>query len=141
MNSLGRTNICSKSIKETPEQTEICSKFHGIRKALEHIRISQLVLRVQIGTLNMYFQTGLQFEVIYEFICKSNIYIFHILFSFIKIVQLELFVGSFKYTANIYLLKLNNRHARTRFGMYSALVIKTLESSFHECFYLYDTGL
>ena len=63
----------------------------------------------------------------YEFICKSNIYIFRFFFSFIKIVLLELYVGPFKYPANIYLFKLNNRHARPRCGMYSVLVIKTTE--------------
>ena len=42
-------------------------------------------------------------------------------------VQLELYVGSFKYPANICLFKLNNRHVRTSCGMYSVLVIKTTE--------------
>ena len=50
----------------------------------------------------------------YEFICKPNIYIFHFFFfSFLEIVQSELYVGLFKYPANIHLVKLNNRHART----------------------------
>ena len=30
----------------------------------------------------------------YEFIFKSNIYIFHSFFSFIEIVELELYIGS-----------------------------------------------
>ena len=30
----------------------------------------------------------------YEFIFKSNIYIFHSFFSFIEIVKLELYIGS-----------------------------------------------
>ena len=95
--------------------------------ALEYIRISQLLLGNQFGNLNMYFQTGPNLTS-YEFICKSNIYIFHFyFFSFIEIVQLELYVGSFKYPANIYLFTLNNSHARTRCGMYSALVIKATE--------------
>ena len=80
----------------------------------------------------------------YKFICKSNIYKFYFIFfffSFIGIFQLELYVIiPFKYPANIYLLKLNNRHARKRCGMYSALVVKTPEKSFHESFYLYGNG-
>ena len=64
---------------------------------------------------------------------------FIVFFRFIKVVQLELYIGSFKYL-DIYLLKLNKRHARKRCGMYSALIIKIPESSFHEGFYLYDTG-
>ena len=47
--------------------------------------------------------------------------------NFVEIVQLELCVGSFKYPTSIYLFKLSNRYARTRCGMYSALVIKTTE--------------
>ena len=65
-----------------------------------------------------------------EFICKSNIYIFHILLNLIEIVQLELYVGSFKYPAYIYLLKRNNKHTRTRCDIYSALIIKTQVSNF-----------
>ena len=57
MNNPGRKNICSKSTVETPEKTEICSKFK--RTALEHIRISHLVPGVQFVTLKVYFQTGL----------------------------------------------------------------------------------
>ena len=30
-----------------------------IRTALEHIKVSQLALGLQVATLNMYFQTGL----------------------------------------------------------------------------------
>ena len=54
-------------------------------------------------------------------------------------MQLELYVASLKYPAKIYLFKLNNRHARIRCGMYSALVIKTTERR-QESFCLYDTG-
>ena len=61
----------------------------------------------------------------YKLICKSKIYIVHIFFSFKEIVQLKLYVGSFKCPPNIYLFKLNNRNTRTRCGMYPALVIKT----------------
>ena len=50
-----------------------------------------------------------------------------------EIAQLEFYVGSFKYPANIYLLKPNNRHARTSCGMYSALVIKTTERCHSRC--------
>ena len=57
MNTPGRKNVCSKSTEETPEKIEICSNFK--RTALEHIRISQLVPRVQLVTLKVYFQTGL----------------------------------------------------------------------------------
>ena len=60
-------------------------------------------------------------------------------FSFVEIIQLELYVASLKYPAKIYLFKLNNRHARIRCGMYSALVIRTTERR-QESFYLYDTG-
>ena len=62
---------------------------------------------------------------------------FNNFFAFIEIVQLELYVASLKYlpftitqiftTANIYPFKPNNRHAGTRCGMNSALVIKTKE--------------
>ena len=52
---------------------------------------------------------------------------FNNFFAFIEIVQLELYVASFKYPANIYPFKPNNRHARTRCGMNSALVIKTTD--------------
>ena len=41
----------------TRTNCEICSKF--IRTALVHIRMSQLALGVQFGTLKLYFQTGL----------------------------------------------------------------------------------
>ena len=58
--------------------------------------------------------------------------------SFIEVVQLELYGASLKYP-NIYLFKLNNRHAITRCGMYSALVVKTTEQ-FQESLYIYDTG-
>ena len=62
---------------------------------------------------------------------------FNNFFAFIEIVQLELYVASFKYPANIYLFKLNNRNARTRCGMYKALVIKTREIR-QESFCLYE---
>ena len=52
---------------------------------------------------------------------------FNNFFAFIEIVQLELYVASFKYPANIYPFKPNNRHARTMCGMNSALVTKTKE--------------
>ena len=52
---------------------------------------------------------------------------FNNFFAFIEIVQLELYVASLKYPANICPFKPNNRHARTRCGMNSALVIKTKE--------------
>ena len=78
----------------------------------------------------MYFQLYLELGYSlkpYEFICKSSFYIFHIFFDLIEIAQLELYAGSFKYPANIYLFKPNNRHARTRCGMYSELVTITPE--------------
>ena len=67
--------------RNTRTNCEISSRF--IRTAIEHIRISQLLLGVQSGTLNMYFQTGLNLT-LYGFICKSNIYIFHILLQFCR---------------------------------------------------------
>ena len=58
----------------------------------------------------------------------SQIFIYFMyFFDFIEIVQLELYVASFKYPTNIYPFKPNNRHARTRCGMNLALVIKTKE--------------
>ena len=54
-------------------------------------------------------------------------------------MQLELYVASLKYPSKIYLFKLNNRYARIRRGMYSALVITTTEQC-QESFYLYNTG-
>ena len=113
MNTPGRKNVCSKSTIETPEQTVNILEVHGFSWEFE-----------EFGNLNMHFQTGLNLTSC-EFICKSNIYIFHFFNSFLEIVHLELYFGSFKYPANIYLFKLNNRHARTRCGMYSALVTKT----------------
>ena len=120
MNTPSRKNVCLN----TGTNCEICSRFK--RTALEHIRISQLLLGVQFGNLNMYFQTGLNLTS-YEFICRSNIYIYIYIFSIIEIVHLELYVELFKYPANIYLFKLNKRHVRTKCGMYSILVIKTTE--------------
>ena len=47
-------------VRETPEQNEkFANTVKSIRTALEHIKVSQLLLEVQFGTLNMYFQTGL----------------------------------------------------------------------------------
>ena len=119
--------------RSTTINCEICLMF--IRTTLEHIRISQLVLGFQFGTLNMCFQTGLQFDVIRIYLLSKYIYIYIFLFSFFgftEIVQLELYVGPFKYPGNIYLFKLNNQHARTSCGMCSALVIKTTEQR-HSC--------
>ena len=60
MNASGRKNICSKLTRETPEQNEkFANTVKSIRTALEHIKVSQLLLEVQFGTLNKYFQTGL----------------------------------------------------------------------------------
>ena len=57
----------------------------------------------------------------------NQILIYFIFFSFIEIVQLKLYVGSFRYPTNIYLFKTNFRHAGTKCGMCSSLVIKTPE--------------
>ena len=60
MNAPGRKNICSKLTRETPEQNEkFANTVKSIRTALEHIKVSQLLLEVQFGTLNMHFQTCL----------------------------------------------------------------------------------
>ena len=65
--------------------------------ALEYIKVSQLLLGV----------------------CKLQIKYLYIsyFFNFIEMVQLEVYVeGSFKYPANIYLFKLNNKHASPNLG-------------------------
>ena len=60
MNAPGRKNVCLKSTRETPQQNEkFANTVKFIRTTLEHIKVSQLLLEVQFGTLNMYFQTGL----------------------------------------------------------------------------------
>ena len=62
----------------------------------------------------------------------NQIFIYFInFFAFIEIVQLELYVASFKYPANIYPFKPNNRHARTRCGINSVLFIKTKNDVIH----------
>ena len=96
--------------RNTRANCEICSRF--IRTSLEHIRISQLVLGIHLELWISIFKQGYSLTS-YKFT----------FFSFAEIVQLEIYVGSIKYPANIYLLKLN-RHARTSCGMYSALVIR-----------------
>ena len=127
MNAPDRKNVCSKSTIETPKQTmKFANTVKFIRMALEYIKLLHLLLRAQFGTLNMYFQTGQQFDVIQIYLQIKYLYISYF-FSFIEIVQLELYVGSFKYPANIYLFELNNRHIRTKCIMYPALVIKTPE--------------
>ena len=60
INGSSRKNARSKSTIETPEQTvKFANTVKFIRTALEHIKVSQLVLGVPFRTLNMYFQTGL----------------------------------------------------------------------------------
>ena len=107
--------------RNTRANCEICSRF--IRTSLEHIRISQRVLGIHLELWISIFKQGYSLTS-YEFT----------LFSFAEIVQLEIYVGSFKYPANIYLLKLN-RHARTSCGMYSAFSNKTPESWFFRYFF------
>ena len=58
MNAPGTRNLCSKLTIETPEQT-VKFALKVYKNNIEHIWASQLVLWVQFGTLNMYFQTGL----------------------------------------------------------------------------------
>ena len=108
--------------RNTRTNCETCSRF--IRTALEHIIISQLLRGVQFGNLNMYFQTGVNLTSMNLFANQIFIYFIYF-FDFIEIAQLELYVASFKYPTNIYPFKPNNRHATTRCGMNSALVIKT----------------
>ena len=84
MNAPGRKNIYSKSTIETPEQTvKFLNTVKFIRTVLELIKVSQLVLGVQFETLNMYFETGLNFDVIRIFFA-NQIFIYFIFFlSFI----------------------------------------------------------
>ena len=84
MNAPGRKNIYSKSAIETPEQTvKFLNTVKFIRTVLELIKVSQLVLGVQFETLNMYFETGLNFDVIRIFFA-NQIFIYFIFFlSFI----------------------------------------------------------
>ena len=133
INIPGRKNLCSNLTTETPEQTVN-------------------LLKVYINGVRIYY--SLSWSLIWDFehvfsnsaivwrhtnLFANQILIYLIYFlSFIEIVKFELCVGSFRHPANIYLLKLNHRYARTRCGMYSALVIKTPESSIHESFYFYD---
>ena len=87
MNASGRKNRCSKSTIETPEQTaKFSNTVKFIRTALEHIKVSQLLLGVQLGTLNMYFQTGLQFDVIRIYLQIKYLYISFFFFSSTEIV-------------------------------------------------------
>ena len=97
------------SNRNTRTNCEIWSRF--TRTALKHIRISQLLLGVQIGNLNMCFQTGLKLAS-YESICKSNIYIFHIFFWFYRDCPVRIICCIIQ---------------MPRCGMYSALAIKTTE--------------
>ena len=84
MNAPGRENVYSKSTIETPEQTvKFLNTVKFIRTVLELIKVSQLVLGVQFETLNMYFETGLNFDVIRIFFA-NQIFIYFIFFlSFI----------------------------------------------------------
>ena len=70
----GMKNVCSKTRIETPEQTvRFDNTVKFIRTALEHIKVFNLELWKCI------FKLGYSLKP-YEFICKSNIYIFHIFF-------------------------------------------------------------
>ena len=123
MNAPDRKNVCPKSTIETPKQTmKFANTVKFIRMALEYIKVSHLLLGAQFGTLNMYFQTGQQFDVIQIYLQIKYLYISYF-FQFYR----DCPVGSFKYPANIYLFELNNRHIRTKCRMYPALVIKTPE--------------
>ena len=68
----------------------------------------------------------------------NQIFIYFIFFSFIEIVQLKLYVGSFRYPTNIYLFKTNFRHAGTKCGMCSSLVIKTPERRCSGVFIIFE---
>ena len=84
MNAPGRKNIYSKSTIETPEQTvKFLNTVKFIRTVLELIKVSQLVLGVQFETLNMYFETGLNFDVIRIFFANQIFIYFIFFFSFI----------------------------------------------------------
>ena len=84
MNTPGRKNIYSKSTIETPEQTvKFLNTVKFIRTVLELIKVSQLVLGVQFETLNMYFETGLNFDVIRIFFANQIFIYFIFFFSFI----------------------------------------------------------
>ena len=84
MNAPGRKNIYSKSTIETPEQTvKFLNTVKFIRAVLELIKVSQLVLGVQFETLNMYFETGLNFDVIRIFFANQIFIYFIFFFSFI----------------------------------------------------------
>ena len=84
MNAPGRENVYSKSTIETPEQTvKFLNTVKFIRTVLELIKVSQLVLGVQFETLNMYFETGLNFDVIRIFFANQIFIYFIFFFSFI----------------------------------------------------------
>ena len=84
MNAPGRKDIYSKSTIETPEQTvKFLNTVKFIRTVLELIKVSQLVLGVQFETLNMYFETGLNFDVIRIFFANQIFIYFIFFFSFI----------------------------------------------------------
>ena len=84
MNAPGRKIIYSKSTIETPEQTvKFLNTVKFIRTVLELIKVSQLVLGVQFETLNMYFETGLNFDVIRIFFANQIFIYFIFFFSFI----------------------------------------------------------
>ena len=84
MNAPGRENVYSKLTIETPEQTvKFLNTVKFIRTVLELIKVSQLVLGVQFETLNMYFETGLNFDVIRIFFANQIFIYFIFFFSFI----------------------------------------------------------
>ena len=140
MNAPSRKNLCSESTIEAPEQTV---KF-ALKVYKNNIRIYLSFTACPMSSIwdfeHVFSNWAIAWGHIRIYLQIKYLHISYCSFGLIEIFQLEFYVGSFKYPANIYLLKLNNRHARTRCVMYSALVIKTPESSFHKSFYFYDTG-
>ena len=94
------------------------------------------VPRSSTGKFEHVFSNWTKFDVIRVYLQIKYLYIPYFA---LEIVQLELYVPSLKYLANIYLFKRSNRCARIRCGMYSTLVIKTTGRR-QESFCLYDTG-
>ena len=121
-NAPGRKIFRSKSTIETPEQT---AKFT--------LKVYKNDIRTYLSFTACPMSSVWDFEHVFSnwaiawghiriYLQIKYLHFSYCSFSLIEIFQLEFYVGSFKYPANIYLLKLNNRHAGTRCVMYVKLV-------------------
>ena len=138
MNTPGWKNLCSKSPIETPEQTVKFALKVYKNDTRRYLSFTACPMSSIWNFEHVFSNWGIAWGHIRIYLQIKYLYISYCSFGIIEIFQSEFYIGSFKYPANIYLLKRSNRQARTRCVMYSALVIKTLESLFHKSFYFYD---